>query len=510
MRLQPGASEPGVVAALDRLLAPYGALGAVRAILPLAPAEAMRPPAPLLYRVGALERLGVDRLLGGAGRMVLRELRRRPLRALLSSVGIALGIGIVVLGSFQRDAMETMIDVQFFRAWREDLSVTFVRAAPARVLRELARLPGVTRAEGQRYLPVRYRVGPRYRDGAIVGHEESAVLRRVLDREGRVAALPADGLLLSSKLAAILGVRAGEVVRVEVKEGARRERDVRVVALLDDAFGLMGHMGQRALHRLVGEEPPVSVAMLRVDARSLREVEARLEEMPGVIGITRRLAIVERFRAQSGETMRFFTATLTAFAAIITIGVVYNDARGARCASRPVAPGAPIFEVGDPTVLEVVVDILTSDAVAVRPGARVELDRWGGDSVLRGRVRLVEPSAFTRISALGVEEQRVDVVVDLVDPRSRWAALGDGYRVEARIVDWESADVLRAPASSVFRRGTGWALFRVEDGVARLRPVVLGRRNGLEVEVLRGLAPGARVVTHPSDRVVDGTPVVAR
>jgi HlyD family secretion protein len=166
--------------------------------------------------------------------------------------------------------------------------------------------------------------------------------------------------------------------------------------------------------------------------------------------------------------------------------------------------------VGDPAALEIVVDVLSSDAVAVRPGARVELDRWGGAHLLRGRVRLVEPSAFTRISALGVEEQRVDVVIELVEPRARWAALGDGYRVEARIVDWEAPDVLRAPASAVFRRGAGWAAFRVEQGVARLRGLGLGRRNGLEVEVLRGLAAGDRLVAHPSDRVVDGADVVAR
>jgi HlyD family secretion protein len=176
----------------------------------------------------------------------------------------------------------------------------------------------------------------------------------------------------------------------------------------------------------------------------------------------------------------------------------------------PVAPGAPLFELGDPAALEVVVDVLSSDAVSVRPGARVELDRWGGPHLLRGRVRLVEPSAFTRLSALGVEEQRVDVVIDLVEPRARWAALGDGYRVEARIVDWESAEVLRVPASAVFRRGAGWAVFRVEEGVARLRLLGIGRRNGLEVEVLRGLAAGDRVVAHPSDRVVDGASVIAR
>jgi putative ABC transport system permease protein len=323
--LEPRLAFVGIAVSVASALA--GALGAVRAILRLAPAEAMRPPAPALYRVGLIERFRLDRPLGGAGRMVLRELRRRPLRALFSSVGLALGTGIVVLGSFQQDAMDAMVDAQFFRAWQEDLSVVFVRSVPERVLRELSRLPGVTRAEGQRYLPVRFRAGPRQRDGVIVAHERTAALRRILDRDGRVATLPEDGLLLSAKLAELLDVRAGETVRVEVKEGARRERDVPVVALIDDAFGLMGHMDARALHRLVGEEPRVSLAALRVDPRALVDVEARLIDRPGVLGVTRRLAIVERFRAQSGETMRFFTLTLTAFAVIITVGVVYNNAR---------------------------------------------------------------------------------------------------------------------------------------------------------------------------------------
>jgi len=175
-----------------------------------------------------------------------------------------------------------------------------------------------------------------------------------------------------------------------------------------------------------------------------------------------------------------------------------------------VGPGTPLVEVGDPSALEIVVDVLTTDAVIIRPGAHVEIDRWGGERKLRGHVRLVEPSAFTRVSALGVEEQRVNVVIDLDEPRERWSALGDGYRVEAAIVVWEEPDVLRVPASAVFRRGEGWAVFRLEGGVARLRTVDAGKRNGLDVQIVRGLAVGDRVIAHPSDRVVDGVDAVAR
>lgn len=175
-----------------------------------------------------------------------------------------------------------------------------------------------------------------------------------------------------------------------------------------------------------------------------------------------------------------------------------------------VQAGAPLLEIGDPEVLEVVVDLLTTDAVRVTPSTPVVVEGWGGDVPLRGRVRRVEPSAFTKPSALGVDEQRVNVVVALTDPRDRYAALGDGYRVEARIVLWQSDDVLRVPEGAVFRRGDGWAVFRVDGKVARLVPVRVGHRGDTDVEVLSGLEPGARVAVHPGDRVKDGARVSAR
>lgn len=175
-----------------------------------------------------------------------------------------------------------------------------------------------------------------------------------------------------------------------------------------------------------------------------------------------------------------------------------------------VQPGAPLLEIGDPAALEIVVDILTSDAVRVRPGAVVFIDRWGGDHPLKAHVRLVEPSAFTRISALGVEEQRVNVVVDLDDPHTMWSALGDGYHVEAQIVTWEGDAVITVPASATFRREQDWAVFQVKDGVAKLTPITLGHVNSESVEALRGVGPGDQVIVHPSDRVTDGTRVEPR
>lgn len=171
--------------------------------------------------------------------------------------------------------------------------------------------------------------------------------------------------------------------------------------------------------------------------------------------------------------------------------------------------GAPLLEVADPSALEIVVDVLTSDAVRVRPGQRVLLDRWGGP-VLEGRVRLVEPSAFSRTSALGVEEQRVNVVVDLVSPGEDWATLGDGYRVEAHIVVWAADDVVQVPSSALFRHGSQWAAYRVEEGVARLTLVKLGERTPASVQILEGLREGDEVIVHPSDRVRDGVSIARR
>jgi HlyD family secretion protein len=171
---------------------------------------------------------------------------------------------------------------------------------------------------------------------------------------------------------------------------------------------------------------------------------------------------------------------------------------------RVVETGTPLLELGDPAALEIVVDVLSTDAVRVKPGARVLVENWGGEGVLEARVRLVEPSGFTKVSALGVEEQRVNVVADFVEPPR---SLGDAYRVEARIVVWESDGVLKVPASAIFRKDGRWHTFVIEAGRARLREITLGHRGAREVEVLSGLAQGERLVAHPSDRIEDGVRV---
>lgn len=172
-----------------------------------------------------------------------------------------------------------------------------------------------------------------------------------------------------------------------------------------------------------------------------------------------------------------------------------------------VQAGTPLVEVGDPAALEGVVDLLTTDAVHVHPGTSAVIVGWGGERGIDARVVSVEPSGFTRLSALGVEEQRVNVIVAFTEPKEAWSALGDGYHIEARIVLWHGAHVVKVPVLSVFRHGPGSAVFKVEGDAVRLVPVTLGHRGALELEVLSGLAAGGVVVVHPGDRVKDGVRV---
>ncbi|MCW5698602.1 MAG: HlyD family efflux transporter periplasmic adaptor subunit [Rhodospirillales bacterium] len=172
--------------------------------------------------------------------------------------------------------------------------------------------------------------------------------------------------------------------------------------------------------------------------------------------------------------------------------------------------GEPLVEIGDPRELEIVVDLLSPDAVKVQPGQRAAIEEWGGTGALAGRVRRVEPYGFTKVSALGIEEQRVNVIIDFADPPERWAPLGHGYRIEARIVTWEGSDVLKLPLGALFRDDGQWAVFVDDGGRARRRPVEVGHFTGLEVEILSGLDEGTPVVLYPSDRVVDNARIAPR
>jgi HlyD family secretion protein len=175
--------------------------------------------------------------------------------------------------------------------------------------------------------------------------------------------------------------------------------------------------------------------------------------------------------------------------------------------SRVVTAGTPLVEIGDPQDLEVVIEVLSRDGAAIPPGAAVEFEQWGGTEPLLGKVRLVEPAAFTKISALGVEEQRVNVIADLLTPPNQRSSVGDSFRVEARIIVWEANDALKVPAGALFRQGAQWAAFALRDGKARLQPVKVGRSSGTETQVIEGLEPGATVILYPSSGVADGQKV---
>jgi HlyD family secretion protein len=172
-----------------------------------------------------------------------------------------------------------------------------------------------------------------------------------------------------------------------------------------------------------------------------------------------------------------------------------------------VSLGAPLLELGNPADLEIIVDLLTTDAALVREGAKVALERWGGATPLAGRVRRVEPSGFTKISALGVEEQRVWVVIDIVSPREAWTTLGDGYRVDVKITVDEMEAATVVPIGSLFRRGDAWQAFVVDRGVARLRTVKVSRRSGRLAAVAEGLRPGETVIVYPPQALKDGSPI---
>ena len=221
-----------------------------------------------------------------------------------------------------------------------------------------------------------------------------------------------------------------------------------------------------------------------------------------------------RFELETARAVLTKTARLQAGAPAETIEVrapvkarvlkIVHESEGT------VEAGQPLIEIGNPEALEVEVEVLSTQAVKILPGSKVLLDRWGGETTLEGVVRLVEPMGFTKISALGVEEQRVRVIVDFTSPREDWQRLGDGYRVEARFIVWEGVDVLQIPASALFRHNGGWAVYAVESGRAKLKPVETGQRAGLAAQVTSGLAAGETLINHPDDKISNGTRVKPR
>lgn len=304
-----------------------GAIASVRQVARLPPAEAMRPAAPPAYRPTLLERSGFHRIFSQAGRMVLRDLERRPWRLLLSSLGIGLAVAILIVGSFSIDAVRYLMGVQYGQIQREAISLTFTRSVPDRARRELEQIPGVLHTEPLRMVPVRLVAGPRSYDTAIQGLPAGGEHRQVLDSNRRPVPLRGEGLLLGRELARRLGVGVGDEVRVEVQEGGRPVRSARVVFLVDDLIGISAYMDIEALDRLIGDDRVITGATLSVDRTRMDEIYARIKELPLVAGVGRTDLFKEQFEKQVAEVMVVFTLVLAAFAAAIAVGIVYNNAR---------------------------------------------------------------------------------------------------------------------------------------------------------------------------------------
>lgn len=324
----------------------------------------------------------------------------------------------------------------------------------------------------------------------------------------------------------------GRLERIALREGAE-VRPRQVVARIAPV-PLDAQAATQAQARLVGAQAMAREAAARV-AQARRMVEdARLSDLR-TARLTAAGAIAERDREQAALSLRIAEDELRA--ALARSSAAASEVQAARAtllsvgpageaaavhvtspvagrvlavpdrSERIIAAGTPILEIGDASALEIVIDVLSTDAVEIVPGAEVEIAEWGGERALAGRVRTVGPAGFTRVSALGVEEQRVNVVIDLVEPMP---SLGDGFRVEARVVVWAADSVLTVPASAVVRDPDGWTVFTVVNGRAQAARVEIGHRTSGSVEIVSGVQEGTRVILFPSDQIVDGVRVRRR
>lgn len=301
--------------------------GAVWRVVRMPPAEAMRPPVPPVFRRGGLERLGLFRFLPPAARMVVRTLGRRPVQTLLSAVGIAMGMAILIVVHASLDGFDYLMEVSLERAQRQDVTVTFFEPRGPEAVGEVARLPGVLHAEPVRSLPVRLRNGPRSYETTVEGIEPGGTLRRLLDPDLRTIAAPPEGVVLTRELGRRLGAGAGERLLVEVLEGERPVRWVPVAGLVDEMLGMNAYMELGALARLSGEGPRVTGALALVDPAREDELFARVKHLPGIAGVNLRRTVLEVFRQLTGAMMGVTSAILALFAGVIAVGVIYNGAR---------------------------------------------------------------------------------------------------------------------------------------------------------------------------------------
>lgn len=313
--------------ALSLAAASAGVLTALRNVISLAPAEAMRPAAPLRFRRSWMELFSSGRVLRPRRMMMLRNVAGRPLRTALTIVGIAFAVPMVVLGLFWRDAIDYMMEVQFNLVERSNITVAMPAPLDRGIIRDLAREPGVLAVEGQRMVPVRLRAGHRTYLTSVVGLRADSELRRPHDIALRPIDISPEGITLTRRLADRLGVDAGDMITIEALEGRRRVRDVPVAATVDEAIGMASYMDIDALNRLTGEDSVVSAAAMFVDPEALPALSRRFKDLPVLESVAMKAFTVKSFMDKVAGLVLATAGILTLFAVIIAFGVVYNSAR---------------------------------------------------------------------------------------------------------------------------------------------------------------------------------------
>lgn len=307
--------------------AAFGALVAVRRAVILPPAEAMRPEMPPNYQAGYLEKTPLKKFLSAEARMIFRSLSRQRLKAFLSILGISMSVALLFVGYYFFDAINRIIEVQFYHSIREDVSISFTKPLSGKVKFEIENLPAVRSVETFRSVPARLRFGHRSRYVGLLGLESKGSLRKIVDRDFQVKHLPPDGIVLTKYLADILGISEGDVLTVEVKEGSRPIRRVEVVQTVDELLGLNAYMDITALHRLMNEEGSFSGAFLAIDSAQEESLYSQLKELPNVAGVSRPQTALESFNETFAQSIGTSTFILVVFAAVIAFGVIYNGAR---------------------------------------------------------------------------------------------------------------------------------------------------------------------------------------
>ena len=307
--------------------AAIGAFMAVVRAVSLPPAEAMRPEPPAQFRPTIVERLGLQRFFSPAGRIILRNLERKPWQAFLSILGVAMAVAILVTGNYMKDAVNYLMDFQFRQVQREDITIVFNEPRPSRTRYEVASLPGVIQAEPFRLVPARLRFEHRTYRAPLTGIQPKGEFRRLMDKNFYSVYLPTDGVVLTTKLAEILGVKPGDTLTVEVLEGSRPIRKVSVAGLVDELLGVQAYIDIHALNRLMREGQTISGAYLSVDDHFASQLYSELKQIPAITGISTREAGLKSFEEISAENLRIMTNVLVFFACIITFSVVYNSAR---------------------------------------------------------------------------------------------------------------------------------------------------------------------------------------